>query len=99
MLSKLILDYFSVRPLHPLEVFEPLAHLRSTIGDQDPGRFDIGFDVFNDLGDKFELRVTQVSLVDASGAEKVRIVRPQVGVDEQAVLGALLVVGKGRRCH
>ena len=99
MLPKLILDYFSVRPLHSLKVFEALAHLRTAVGDQDPGRFDIGFDIFNDLGDKFELRVTQVSLVDAPGAEKFLIVRPQVGVDEKAVLRTLLVVGKGRRCH
>ena len=76
-----------------------MAHLRSTVGDQDPGRFDIGFDIFNDLGYKFELRVTQVSLVDAPGAENLLIVRPQVGVDEQAVLLTLLVVGKGRRRH
>jgi hypothetical protein len=58
MLIQLTLNYLSIGLLKLVQVFKPLTHLWSPMCDQDPSWFDIGFDVFDHLGDQLKLIIS-----------------------------------------
>ena len=91
MLLQLALNYLSIAFLHPLQVFQRLVQLATSVQDHDPCRFDALFDVLDDLRHDLDLARVQVPVVDTLSAQQIMRVF-HVGVDYQIVLLTHLVI-------